>query len=97
MTNDRVRSEFEAWAKEQGYYIMRQIDGYLTETDYAWQGYQSALRSPLVMELVELLSSLRDNARESAKKFSHYPSSPLVFAVAEKIDATLKSYEEAMK
>jgi hypothetical protein len=41
MTNDELRQEFEALAIDAGFYVMRQGDGYLTETDYAWMGYQA--------------------------------------------------------
>jgi len=52
--SDKVRQDFEAWALDAGYYVMRQGDGYLTETQYAFEGYQAgraAERAEIVAKL----------------------------------------------
>jgi len=36
-----IRKDFEEWAAIEGYYVMPQGDGYLTETQYAYEGYQA--------------------------------------------------------
>lgn len=53
---DVMRGEFEAWARSNCWDIRRCGGQYAsTPTHHTWEGYQAALQSPAVRELVEAL------------------------------------------
>lgn len=100
MSNDKIRQDFEVWAKEQGHYILepaahRADRYYWAETQNAWEAWQAALSNSsnvvawyVFANTEHWVTMDEDEAEENREEGCQV--SPLVFAQHDYSDGSLK-------